>query len=118
VTSHDYHVEISCDEFTNNPQNMEDNFEIEVGDKIYIELCSNATTGFSWSYEMVGDTVLKEEDHDFEEPEGDVVGAAGIETWTFEATESGESLINMEYSQQWEGGIKGECTYKISVVVK
>jgi inhibitor of cysteine peptidase len=118
VTSHDYYVEISCDEFTNNPQNMEDDFEIEIGDKIYVKLCSNPTTVFSWSYEMSGDTVLKEEDHDFEEPEGDAVGAAGNETWTFEATEQGEGVINMEYSQPWEGGIKGEWTYKISVVVE
>lgn len=118
VTSHDYYVEISCDEFTNNPQNMEDDFQIEVGDKIYVKLCSNPTTGFSWSYEMSGDTVLKEEDYDFEEPEGDAVGAAGNETWTFEATEQGEGVINMEYSKPWEGGIKGEWTYKISVVVE
>lgn len=118
VTSHDYYVEISCDEFTNNPQNMEDDFQIEIGDKIYVKLCSNPTTGFSWSYEMSGDTVLKEEDYDFEEPEGDAVGAAGNETWTFEATEQGEGVINMEYSQPWEGGIKGEWTYKISVVVE
>ena len=118
VTSHDYHVEISCDEFANNPQNMGDDFEMEVGDKIHVKLCSNATTGFAWSYEMSGDTVLTEEDHDFEEPGGDVVGAAGMETWTFEAIEKGTTIINMEYSQQWENGIKGEWTYKISVVVE
>ena len=118
VTSHDYHVEISCDIFAENPTDMNSDFEIEVGDKIYIKLCSNATTGFAWSYEMSGDKAVKEEDHDFEAPEGDLPGAPGKETWTFEAIEKGTAVINMEYSQPWEGGIKGEWTYKISVVVE
>jgi inhibitor of cysteine peptidase len=118
VTSHDYHVEISCDVFTENPKSLQSSYQIEPGDKIYIKLCSNPTTGFEWSYEMSGDDAVKEEDHDFESPEGDVPGAAGQETWTFEATEKGTTVINMEYSQPWEGGIKGEWTYKINVTVK
>jgi inhibitor of cysteine peptidase len=118
VTSHDYYVDKSCDDFTENPLTLQDSFNIEIGDKIYIKLCSNATTGFQWSYEMGGDTVLKEEDYDFEEPESDALGAAGKETWTFEAIESGTTIIFMEYSQPWEDGIKGEWLYKIIVVVE
>jgi inhibitor of cysteine peptidase len=118
VTSRDTHVEITCDDFIENPTSIRNDFEIEIGDKIYIELCSNPTTGFEWSYEMSGDAVLKEEDHDFEEPGSNVPGAAGKETWTFEATEKGETIINMEYSQPWQGGMKGEWTYTINVVVE
>ena len=118
VTSRDIHVEVSCDDFVENPNNIRNDFTMEIGDKLYVKLCSNPTTGFEWLYEIGDDTVLKEEDHDFEEPGGDVVGAPGNETWTFEAIERGESVINMEYSQQWEGGIKGEWTYKINVVVE
>jgi predicted secreted protein len=120
VTSRDTHVEISCDDFAENPSPsiIRNDFTMEIGDKLYVKLCSNPTTGFEWSYEMSGDTAVKEEDHDFEEPEGDVVGVPGKETWTFEATEKGETTINMEYSQPWEGGIKGEWTYTISVIVE
>ena len=120
VTSRDIHVEISCEDFIENPSPsiIRNDFSMEIGDKLYVELCSNPTTGFEWAYEMSGDTAVKEEDHDFEESGGDVVGAAGKETWTFEATEKGETIINMEYSQPWEGGIKGEWTYIISVVVE
>ena len=64
VTSHDYYVDISCAQFAENPKGLQQNYQIEIGDKIYIELCSNPTTGFQWSYGMSGDTVLKEEDHD------------------------------------------------------
>ena len=118
ITSHDIHVEISCDEFSKNPKSLQNDFQIEIGDKIYVVLCSNPTTGFAWSYEMSGDTALKEEDHDFDPPEGGALGAAGKETWTFEAIEKGSTTINMEYSQLWQGGTKGEWTYTVDVVVK
>jgi len=99
VTSRDTHVEISCDDLTENPTSIRNDFEIEIGDKIYVELCSKPSTGFDWSYEMSGDTALKEEDHDFEAPEGDIPGVAGQETWTFEGIGKSTTVIDMEYSQ-------------------
>ncbi len=117
VTSHDFNVEISCDEFYENNHHSGE-FEVEVGDKIRVELCSNPTTGFQWDYKTPVQNVVKEEDHDFEPPEGDVPGAAGIEFWTFEAVEKGTTEVQMEYSQPWEGGLKAEWTYTISVTVE
>jgi len=93
-------------------------FQIEVGDKIYVELCSNPSTGFKWIYEMNVDNVIKEEGYDFEEPDSNVVGASGKEIWTFEAIEKGTTVIDMQYSQPWDGGIKGEWTYRINVTVE
>ena len=84
ITSRDIHVAISCDDFMKNPTSTLNDFEIEVGDKVYIELCSNPTTGFEWSYEMTGDAAVKEEDHDYHAPDGDLPGAPGTEQWTFE----------------------------------
>jgi len=117
VTSYDFNVEISCDEFGES-NHRSGEFEVEVGDKIRVELCSNQTAGFQWDYEMTIENVLKEEDHDFEEPEGDVTGAAGIEIWTFEAVETGTTEVQMEYSQPWEGGLKSEWTYNMTVMVE
>jgi inhibitor of cysteine peptidase len=118
VTSHDTYVDISCDDFIENPTSIRNDFEIEVGDKVYIELCSNPTTGFQWDYEMSEDTVVKEEDHDFEEPDGDVIGASGKEVWTFEGTAKGTTEVIMEYSQPWEGGAKKEWTYRMTITVQ
>ena len=117
VTSHDYNVELSCEQFAENNHYSSD-FELEIGDKIRMELCSNSTTGFQWDYEITIENIVKEEDYDFEEPEGDVIGAAGIELWTFEAVEKGTTEIQMEYSQPWEGGLKAEWTYTITVTVE
>jgi predicted secreted protein len=118
VTSRLTNVEISCDEFAESPHSIRNEFQVEVGDKITVKLCSNPTTGFQWDYEMTKEDVLKEEDRDFEEPEGDVTGAAGIDVWTFEAVEKGTTEVQMEYSQPWEGGLKAEWTYTITVTVE
>ena len=117
VTSNDFNVEISCDEF-NNYNHLRGDFEVAVGDKIRMELCSNPTTGFQWGYEMTIENVLEEEDHDFKEPEADVPGTAGIEIWVFEAVEAGETEVLMEYSQPWEGGLKSEWAYTVTVMVE
>ena len=117
VTSHDYNVELSCEQFAENSHYSSD-FELEVGDKVRLELCSNPTTGFQWDYEITTENIVKEEDHDFEEPEEGVIGAAGIELWTFEAVEKGTTEIHMEYSQPWEGGLKAEWTYTVTVTVE
>ena len=118
VTSRDISVEISCDEFYENTGSMINDFQMEVGDKIRVNLCSNPTAGFQWEYKISRDTVLKEEDHDFEEPEGGAVGASGIEVWTFEAIGKGTTEVLMEYSQPWEGGEKKEWTYKMTITVE
>lgn len=118
VTSHDVHYEISCEEFETNPKSMVSVEEIEIGDKIFITLCSNPSTGFKWGYEMSGEDAVKEEGYDYEEPKDDVVGAAGKDIWTFEGANKGTTEIFMSYSQPWEGGTKNEWTYKITVTVK
>jgi predicted secreted protein len=117
VTSHDYKAEISCGEFRE-INHRSDTFNVEVGDKIRLELCSNPTTGFQWDYETTIANVLKEEDHDFEEPKTDVPGAPSIELWTFEAVNKGTTEVQMEYSQPWDGGIKAEWTFTIKVMVE
>lgn len=117
VTSYDFEVEISCDEFGES-NHRSGEFDVEIGDKVRVKLCSNPTTGSQWDYEMTVVNVLREEDHDFEEPEGDVPGAAGIEIWTFEAVETGTTEVQMEYSQPGEGGLKSEWTYNMTVTVQ
>ena len=112
-----YNVEISCDQFNENSNYVVSETVVDVGDKFILKLCSNITTGFEWEYVMTSDDVVKVADRSFEEPEGDMPGAAGVEVWTFEAVEKGTTEIQMEYSQPWEGGIKGEwtCTTIITV---
>ena len=118
VTSRDINVDISCDEFTTN-NNIRNDFQVEIGDKIRVKLCSNPTTGFKWEYKMSVENVIKEEDYDFEEPEDkNLVGASGKEVWTFEAVSKGTTEVRMEYSRPWEGGEKAEWTYTMTVNIE
>jgi len=117
ITSRDINVEITCDQFNEN-HHTRNEFQVEIGDKIRVKLCSNPTTGFQWEYEMSGENVLNEEDHDFEEPKSDVPGASGIEAWTFEAVEKGTAEVRLAYNQPWEGGEKEEWTYTMTVTVE
>lgn len=118
VTSHDINVDLSCDQFNEN-SHIRNDYNVEVGDKIRVNLCSNPTTGFQWKYETIGKIILQEEDHDFEEPEDeDIVGAAGKELWTFEAIGRGTTEIHMEYSRSWEGGEKAEWSYTMTINVE
>ncbi len=118
TTSENIIKEYSCDDFSANPTSLSDDINIKIGDKITVKLCYNKTTGFQWDYEITGDTAVKEEDHDFQEPGGDLVGAAGTEVWTFEGAEKGTAVISMEYSRPWEGGMKKEWTYKMTITVE
>jgi len=117
VTSHDYNIKLSCDELMES-KHFSSELQVEVGDKLRMELCSNPTTGFKWDYELTVENVVNEEDHDFEEPSRDIVGGSGTEFWTFEAIEKGMTELRMEYSQPWEGGLKAEQTYTISITVE
>ena len=118
VTSKETHVAISCDGFRDNPTGIRNEFTIEVGDKVYVELCSNPTTGFKWSYEMTGTPSIIEEDYDFQESVNDLTGSPGVEKWTFEGIEKGTARIMMEYSQPWDGGIKNEWIYQLAITVE
>ena len=112
------HVEISCDTFSKNPTSMQDDLEIYIGDKIYLELCSNPSTGFEWGYKITGDKAIQEVGHRYQAPTGDVPGTPGRQTWVFKAVDRGNTEIFMTYSQPWDGGIKEKWTYKIIAVVK
>ena len=117
VTSHDYNFEVSCEQFAENSHHSGD-FALEVGDKLRLEICSDQAAGFQWDYEFTTENVVKEEDHDFEEPKEGAVGTAGIELWTFEAAGKGTTEILMEYSQPGEGGTEAEWTCNVTVTVE
>ena len=112
-------VSVSSDEFMN-VKHVSTEVEVAVDGTLEVTLCSNPTTGFQWieSAQISDRTILKQTDHKFVPPGGDVPGAAGQEVWTFEALKEGTATVSMEYSRPWEGGEKGEWTFTLTVVVE
>jgi predicted secreted protein len=116
ITSHDYEIEITCENF-NESNHCISAFNMTVGDKVRVRLCSNSTAGFQWEYQMTQGNIVKQEDHDYEEPENSLMGTAGVEIWTFEAIASGTTEVQMEYNQLWEGGEEEVWTYNMTITV-
>lgn len=116
-------IEISCDAFYENPHRVGE-VEVVEGDKFSMSLCSNPSTGFQWSEQAsIGDqAVVEQVDHEFlgppEKDQPPPPGTPGTEVWTFHAIASGETTITVEYSRPWEGGEKGEWTYRLAILVK
>ena len=113
-------VTVSCDDF-GQQNNMTKQLTVPAGGSFTVTLCSNATTGFSWSEsaQISDPTVVQQTNHTRVAPENTgMVGAPGTEVWTFSALKKGSSTIDLQYSQPWEGGQKGAWTFKLSVTVK
>ncbi len=118
-TSKQLSLEISCDDFMKD-QHFNWKVGVNAGDSVTVTLCSNRTTGFQWTElaQIGSETVLKQTNHEFVLPEGDVPGAAGKEVWTFKALKKGTTDVSLEYSRPWEGGEKAEWTFTATVTVK
>ncbi len=64
-----------------------------------ISLVSNPSTGYSWDKEAdISDpAVIEQTDHQYEASKVPVVGAPGLQVWTFKALGPGTSTISMDY---------------------
>ncbi len=75
---------------------------IKVGDKFTIALESNPTTGFSWMDGIEQDNISFIEKSFVSSQDENIVGAGGIEYFTYQANEIGESEIYFTYCRPWE----------------
>lgn len=112
-------VNIECDEFMEQ-KNVTRQIEIWPAYAITVYLCSNPSTGFSWSESAVisNQSVVQQKYHEFMAPEEPGPGTPGQEMWQFRALEKGTSTIEMEYSRPWEDGEEPEWTFTLTVTVK
>jgi inhibitor of cysteine peptidase len=100
--------------------------QMVLGSTLQVALNSNPSTGFKWELVKINDaSVLEKGESIFETPmvkqkEGSppIVGAGGMEFWTFKALKRGTAIISMEYSRPWEGGEKGVNKFSLTVVVQ
>ena len=113
-------VEVTCDEFSkqSQPARVGRNLSLPAGQTFTLTLCSNQTTGFQWEEPKVSDAaVLQSVDHKFQEPSGNLVGAAGKEIWTFKGLKKGQATVSVDYSRPWQGGEKGVWQFNLTVDV-
>lgn len=76
-----------------------------IGSLVRVTVCSNASTGFSWSAAAVSSPQLALVGSTYRAGPS-AIGSAGAETWTFRVTGLGTGYAVLEYSRPWEGGEK------------
>ena len=110
-------VSVECDEFTGQ-KNVTRQIEIWPAYAITVYLCSNPSTGFSWSESAAisDQSVIQQKYHEFMAPEDPSPGTPGREMWQFRALEKGTSTIKMEYSRPGED--EPEWTFTLNVTAK
>ena len=88
---------------------------LKVGAAVSVILCSNASTGFSWSSSAIDREHLRLVRHTTTPPAAAVPGAAGLETWTYRLVSTGSGRATLTYSQPWKGGQKAVWTMTLLV---
>ena len=110
----------TCDQFRATPT-IEQSVATTIGTDVTIALCANPSTGFAWEEPQIADAaVIRLVDRRHQAPGASppIVGAAGSEILTIHTITAGSTTLSTQYSQPWEGGTKGEWTYRLSVTVR
>lgn len=90
-------------------------------DSLVVALVSNPSTGFSWHVKDGSDAGLILVDGPRYVPPGStgpVVGAAGTEVFTFEASKTGTTELVLEYRRVFEPTVPAAQTFRITVTVE
>jgi inhibitor of cysteine peptidase len=69
---------------------------------ITIELDGNPTTGYSWTYTMDPEGIVKEVSHEYKADAKGTVGGGGKYTYVFAAQSPGEVQMQFVYARPWE----------------
>lgn len=83
-----------------------------------LELESNATTGFSWSYTIDKSGIVEFVKNEYVPNESnESVGVGGKQIYEIKGISAGTVTINFEYKQQWDAETEPEKTKTITLVV-
>jgi len=93
--------------------------EEEAGRTFYIFIKANPTTGYGWQLaKPIDEDLIKLVGSEYLPPDTDLVGAPGIEKWTFAAIRSGEATIVLKYVRPWEKDTSPGDVREFTVVIR
>ncbi|MDR1636376.1 MAG: protease inhibitor I42 family protein [Treponema sp.] len=80
--------------------------------RIVIELEGNRTTGYSWTYVMEHEGIVREVSAEYREDAGSEnrAGRGGVFVFTFESLKPGTVELRFGYARPWEKGVEPERT--------
>jgi len=110
-------IDLGCDAFQAQPA-QSGSVDVLTGSTLVITLCSNPTTGYSWSAPESSDaSVASVSAWTSVDAPSDMAGAPGAVQVTVDALAAGSATITASYGQPWDGGEKGAWTAELTVNV-
>jgi inhibitor of cysteine peptidase len=92
--------------------------ELAQGTQLVVDLDSNPTTGYRWEVlPGVGDGLRQVGEADYH-AEGELIGSGGVETFTFQAVETGVTDLQLVYRRSWETGVAPARSFSLRVMVR
>lgn len=89
------------------------------GQPLVVRLPANPSTGYSWTFTVVGDDVLRLDSVSGEAPAPNgMVGVPGEQVWSFRAQGVGRVVLTYVYTRPWEKHMAPAQTFTLTVVVK
>ena len=95
--------------------------QLKQGEVLSITLESNPSTGYAW-YATISDSavLVQMSEPQYIEPTGSatpMVGAAGTQTFFFQAVETGTMTVTLDYERSWETDVQPLQTITLTVEV-
>jgi len=76
---------------------------VKAGEEFVISLESNPSTGYHWQLSKpLNEAIMVLVDSQFQAPNTKLIGAPGVELWTFKASGKGSTEVAFEYVRSWE----------------
>ena len=96
--------------------------QLKQGEVMSINLESNPSTGYAW-YATISDSavLVQMSEPQYIEPTGSatpIVGAAGTQTFFFQAVETGTTTVSLDYKRSWETDVQPLQTITLTVEVQ
>lgn len=88
--------------------------EVKIGDKFFVTLDANPTTGFQWEVDF-DSSFFKLVHQEYTPSQKDLIGAGGTEVFTFQALKPGETEIKFSYLRPWEKEASEQLVYKVII---
>lgn len=93
---------------------------LQVGQTLTLSLPSNPSTGYRWRVENPAANVLQSLGPEvYSAPEEEnVVGSAGVSTWRYQASSTGDGQLVLVYQQPWAADVAPVQTFDCRIVVR
>jgi predicted secreted protein len=92
--------------------------EVERGQRVYVVLGANRTTGYDWTVEASGNALLTSLGNPIYAQSADVAGSGGTSMWFFGAVGAGKQELVFRYRRPWEQGAPAARTVTFAVTVR